>query len=348
MVNLYNLSQHAPTPCAELELEDDEKLRLYLPSNLRSQDLVSLTASEVSYCRILVSSEASLRLAVLTDSLNAIKAILRTKLSTKAFQSQNLRGQKANTRARAVLAQIDSKLSEQKKRYRRNRRALSNLDPDGEWQYTYLPLTDQDTKVPLRRGKDDSGLSSEDELESALPASSKTSRNQAKSGAGQGYRMESWIWEMGHSDDDNGDGESFLLFTLAISLSTTKMFSAPSGCKLKPEPIAGPKKSYSFWKKCAVRLLIVSGKKTGGYNALLFVQPQFFSPRACPPMPSNNPIYGKTWACPSPHSGPLLLRNTIYLQIGRLHSLIRKLEISGICMRLTAIGYLAWWVLYMV
>lgn len=342
MVNLYNLSQHAPSPCAELEVEDDEKLRLYLPSNLRSQDLVSLTASEITYCRILVSSEASLRLAVLTDCLDAIKRILRTKLSTKSFQSRNLRGQKANTRARAVLAQIDSKLSEQKKRYRRNRQALLNLDPNGDWKHNFLPLTDQDTRLPLRKDDDDYDLSSEDEPESSL-----RQRDQQKTGTGQGYRTESWIWEKAEAmnSDDAGDGELLRSFTLAGSLSTTKIFFAPFGCRLKPVLIAGVKKLYSYWKKCVVRLLIVSGNKTGGYNEYLFVQLQFFSVMACPHMPVNNPMSGKVSACLSPPSGALFLRNTIYPRIGHIRSPFRRLKIMGAYMHLTAIGYLAWYAL---
>lgn len=243
MVTLYKVSQRAPTPSAELEIENDDKLQLYLPSSLRAEDLTALMNSETPFCRLLVTSETSLRIAELTDSLDAIRRTLRTKLKTKAFQVRNLRGQKANTRARAVLTSIDSRVSEQKKRYRRNYNALENLDPSGKWKSTFLVLTDQDVRMPLRDYGNESEASSDSQDDIPLPTNRK--RKGGSLQQGQGDREESWIWELKQgqiNDDGAADGACLYSIRMISKLIILQKFYVRYGCRPRPVPTDGLKK----------------------------------------------------------------------------------------------------------
>ena len=66
-------------------------------------------------------------------------------------------GQKTQTKSRAVLQTVQERIDRCVRRYRVARGALLHLDPSGEWQNLYLPLTKADNQGPAKEPEEISG-----------------------------------------------------------------------------------------------------------------------------------------------------------------------------------------------
>ena len=57
-------------------------------------------------------------------------------------------GQKTQTKARAAIQTLQDRIEKSIRRYRVARDALLQLDPRGDWEKLYLPLSDADNRGP--------------------------------------------------------------------------------------------------------------------------------------------------------------------------------------------------------
>ena len=142
-----------------------ESIKLWLPSQLESAD------ERTSICMPgLINSEKDLRFGQLQDSLDGLRKARRVRRGLVMFHKVQLagEGQKTQTKSRTILQTVQDRIDKFAQRYRVAREALLQLDPCGDWEELYPPLTKDDNRGP---GK---------ELEEV--------------GASDGQYIPSWIW----------------------------------------------------------------------------------------------------------------------------------------------------------
>jgi len=124
--------------------EKAESVKLWLPSQLDTDDRNSLCLGGV------VNSEKELRFAQLEDALNDLRRARRIRRGLVMFHKVQLvgEGQKTQTKSRAVMQTIQERIEKCFRRYHVARDALLSLDPCGEWQNLYPPLTEADNRGP--------------------------------------------------------------------------------------------------------------------------------------------------------------------------------------------------------
>ncbi|KAI9064965.1 hypothetical protein FKP32DRAFT_1568832 [Trametes sanguinea] len=150
-----------------------EDIPLWLPSSLPSG------LRHGDFTQRLLQMEGRLRLAQLEDSLADIRRLRRILQGVAQFKRLNVSGtgNKPNTRIRALYTKFQRKQTRSAERYRAAYRALSALDPEGDWTHHFRELHDKDLTRP---GRDDDSR-------------------------GEGYREVSWIWrvvtDVGDSDE---------------------------------------------------------------------------------------------------------------------------------------------------
>jgi hypothetical protein len=158
----------APLPSSEDNTEDDiniaENVPLLLPSSLDLERRERICLQQVA------EHEQLLRMAQLQDSLTSLRDArkVRRKLLVNHHTQIAGQGQRANTRSRAVMDSVESRIHRSVDRYRAAYRALLQLDPTSDWQQTYMELKDRDNRGP---GKETS-----------------------EAGLGDGSYFRSWIW----------------------------------------------------------------------------------------------------------------------------------------------------------
>ena len=130
-----------------------ELIKLWLPSQLDIEDRDTLCLRGV------ISSEKELRFAQLEDALNDLRRARRIRRGLVTFHEVQLagEGQKTQTKSRAVLQTVQERIDRCVRRYRVARGALLHLDPSGEWQNLYLPLTEADNRGPAKEPEEISG-----------------------------------------------------------------------------------------------------------------------------------------------------------------------------------------------
>ncbi|KAF7965003.1 hypothetical protein HWV62_1144 [Athelia sp. TMB] len=157
------------------ESEKPEAIPLYLPSampaSLRKNGCVPG----------LIEKYVRLRTAEAYDSLTRLRRQLRIMTGVFNYKKTHVSGggQRANTRARTLMARITQKTKLFADRYRCTRAALQELDPDGSWAENLLPLRVEDVRGPARDN---------DEVS-------------------EGRRELSWIWTKGSWKRTEGDDE---------------------------------------------------------------------------------------------------------------------------------------------
>lgn len=102
-------------------------VQLLLPSDLEASIRGQCCPSH------LVETEIRLRFGVAEDSLRDLRKYLKVKKTLINYKIQHISGpgQKANTRARAIIDHFKSKINNSADKYRSARRALESLDHDG-------------------------------------------------------------------------------------------------------------------------------------------------------------------------------------------------------------------------
>jgi hypothetical protein len=135
----------------------------------------------------LASMEAKLRFAQASDALIELRRSLCVRAHLTDYKHREVRGQRPNTRARALLDKAEAKTGAAAERYRCARRAYFELVGPGEWEQTLKVLNKSDIR---------SMAEDEDEDE----------QQSRRSGPHEGYRLVSWIW-MAPGVSTDGDSE---------------------------------------------------------------------------------------------------------------------------------------------
>lgn len=158
------------------DIDRPEEVPLFLPSGMPP------ALWETGCVPGVIDKEKRLRLAEANDALTAMRRQLRIMTGVFNYKKTHVSGagQRANTRARTLMAQITQKTQLFAERYRAARVALSALDPEGDWQLTLKPLRVEDIRGPARQGDDSS----------------------------EGRRELSWIW-LSPNVAPVGDGDEF-------------------------------------------------------------------------------------------------------------------------------------------
>ena len=160
------------------DVERAENVPLLLPSSLDSESRERICLHRVA------EHEQLLRLAQIKDSLIDLqhtRKIRRTMLVDHRIQVAG-QGQRVNTRSRATVNRVDTRINKIVERYRAAYRALLQFDPTGNWREKFLELKDSDNRGP--------GKESEEE------------------GVGDGSYFRSWIWLANPRNPDIVDGET--------------------------------------------------------------------------------------------------------------------------------------------
>ncbi|KAH9478965.1 hypothetical protein JR316_0009428 [Psilocybe cubensis] len=117
-----------------------EDLQLWLPSTIPEPHRSEISAHN------LPNIERQLREAQLTDSLNAIRQILKVKARMIAFKNKNIRGQRGGTRSTAVIDRVHERARFAADKYRKGREAHLALAGPGDWEKTFRKLDDKDIR----------------------------------------------------------------------------------------------------------------------------------------------------------------------------------------------------------
>jgi hypothetical protein len=150
----------------ESESLHPENLSLHLPSGFPASHTLSSG---------LVDMEKRLRLAQAEDALSELRRLLRVTLGLWDYKFSQLGpSQRANTRARSMIARFEDKIGQCVERYRAAWSALGKLDPTGSWMGRFLELKAEHVKGP-GRGRDEES---------------------------EGRREVSWIWMMRAENQD--------------------------------------------------------------------------------------------------------------------------------------------------
>lgn len=129
-----------------------ENIQLWLPSSMPR------ALWETGCLPGLLDKEKRLRVAEADDALNGLRRQLRIMTGVFNYKSAHVSGtgQRSNTRARTLMAQISDKTSLFAERYRAARLSLSKLDPNGDWQSRLRPLLTEDVRGMGRYDEDKS------------------------------------------------------------------------------------------------------------------------------------------------------------------------------------------------
>lgn len=178
-----------------------ESIRLYLPSELSSEDRNRVCA--VAVCEV----EARIRHADTSEALDDLRRCLRTRTYLNKWRIKNISGQHKNTRARALQHGVDVKVHSAKTRYRHSRKALLALNGHGSWEQTLKELKDDDVRALNERALTEH---EKQKREQRIAAGHRTADDARESvvvqGAlGEGRRQLSWIW-FTVSNDENSPG----------------------------------------------------------------------------------------------------------------------------------------------
>lgn len=132
--------------------------------------------------------ELKMRITQASDALEQLKQELCVYSGLVHYKITQVSGpgQKANMRALNLLVRFRTKFTRCAERYRAARAALEVLDPTGDWQDYFRPLSDSDIQGP-------NGKSPKD----GVAGNSKASKRLR--GAGEGVRQLSWIWRVQHT-----------------------------------------------------------------------------------------------------------------------------------------------------
>lgn len=150
-------SQHTPVETAPIPLlpstpEQPEVIHLWLPSSVPQSLLAAGCPAG------LVQKERKLRLAQADDALNELRRQLRISATLLDYKKANIGGtsQKKGTRARTLMSRFRDKTYRCAERYDATYKALSTLDPRGEWNKRLKPLIhSRDLRLPWRDEDED-------------------------------------------------------------------------------------------------------------------------------------------------------------------------------------------------
>ncbi|KAF7972068.1 hypothetical protein HWV62_19137 [Athelia sp. TMB] len=186
-------------------LQDDpdfsaESTRLFMPSELNEQNRARACLPGV------VDVECRIREAGLSDHLEQLRRHLRTRSHVNRWKLQNVKGQRKNTRARALQHRVDIKVHAAKMRYRHGRRAYLALAGAGPWTRRYRELLDEDCRaLDERELTQKEKEERREKIRAGQRESGDTRDGIAVTGViGDTRRTPSWIWYNASADGDDG------------------------------------------------------------------------------------------------------------------------------------------------
>jgi hypothetical protein len=257
--------------------EMTQSIKLFLPSMLGT----SLPCDPM-----LQQYEWQLRYAQAHGTLDVMRSRLRLRSALYKHKDRFVRGQKANTRSRSKIDQVDASIAAAAESYRVARAALAILGPilgkDTMWQDQLRRLNEEDIRA-LSVGAD---------------------------GDSEGKRTISWIWVVQgvarDVDEDERLHECMPSPSSRINLTHNLQLCVLNGVKVGLEPCAGPKKWTYYGKKCAALWKPWYGRPTSGrleaQQAWPRLTPQIMQ-RAFQHMPADSHLYVARWQVNLPDSG---------------------------------------------
>ena len=128
-----------------LDISKPETWPLFLPSNILSEDRPSCYKG-------VIETEKVLRLAQLQDGLVGLRLSRRALRNLRLYFKTNVAGEgtKTQTKSRATETNANCRIKRAVWRYRAAYRALTELDPSGNWTGEYRELRDEDNRGPLK------------------------------------------------------------------------------------------------------------------------------------------------------------------------------------------------------
>ncbi|KAH7904785.1 hypothetical protein BJ138DRAFT_1138456 [Hygrophoropsis aurantiaca] len=177
---------------------DPENLKLWLPSELD-------VASRERLCAIgIVEIEIALRNVQCHNALDKLHSHLRTKSHYIHHRNTDVRGQRPNTCAHALINRITTRVTGAAAKYDRAREALVALQGCGSWEQELRPPAKNDICSP-----DGSDVSIENTEDVIGPSGRKKSKKQLERsrGLGQGRKVVLWIWTTTGVLGDGNDTE---------------------------------------------------------------------------------------------------------------------------------------------
>ncbi|VDB87229.1 unnamed protein product [Peniophora sp. CBMAI 1063] len=166
-------------------------IKLWLPSDLPKDDDGASSA--------LRALEVRMRWAAMSDELDNLLHQLRLRGCLNRFKILNVKGQRANTRARTAQDAVDANVKAAANAYRRHRSAYFALVGAGDWEKTMRTLADTDC-----RGLGDR-LIEQMEGMSVYAAREFVAQRKGKTSSGETKYELPWIWYR-KGDDEDEDG----------------------------------------------------------------------------------------------------------------------------------------------
>jgi hypothetical protein len=170
-----------PTSRTHSTEEKAHEIELWLPSKIYGDATDPVHQCDATLCQY----EWELRRAQAYDALDELRRHLRLRAHLYKFKDAHIRGQRANTRASAIIDKVESNVSIAAARYRRAWSALEHLSPA-------LSRTTWKEEFPKLENDDIRGMS------------------QGKPGQSSGNRTLSWIWKARGIASDAPEGEMVL------------------------------------------------------------------------------------------------------------------------------------------
>jgi hypothetical protein len=141
MPGALNASTSDPEPLPRVKAKS---VKLWLPSQLDVEDRDSICLGGVA------NTKKEFHSAQLEDSLNDLHRARCLHHGLITFRQVQLagEGQKTQTKSQAVMQNIQDRIAKHARRYQIARDALLQLNPRGDWQTLYLPLTEANNRGP--------------------------------------------------------------------------------------------------------------------------------------------------------------------------------------------------------
>ena len=199
----YRSQQQVYMPCVSALLDglsgsrvgDIEAEPIFLPSNLDEVARTTGCLGDVA------TKEDCLREAQCFDSLETLRAVIRSRRSISYFRQLNQRSQKQNTRSWGAIHRLRAREKLAIQKYHAARDALMHLRGPGAWTKTLRILEDRDVKDL------DSQIFDIDEVEHGPRKKKKMGHNGVGAQYGSSTFELSWIWLIGGAMDSMAKDE---------------------------------------------------------------------------------------------------------------------------------------------
>jgi hypothetical protein len=174
-----------------------ETMKLFLPSAFSPAHREKLCSQTI------VDIELRLRKAQMSEALSGLRRQLCARMYVGKLKNKNGNGQAYYLRSNAFISQVNGRLREHQRLYDSARRAMTNLQPNGEWQEVYRELRPEDIRGINQKAEEARTLKRTREMAAGGRVSNaEHSRAEDKTNVDDNYVNE--------EDDDNDDNDELL------------------------------------------------------------------------------------------------------------------------------------------